>query len=74
MTRKEVEAATRWHLEHKKGIFYNGKRYSGISFTKEDFTIHAGTPDTMITFRYEEVEKIETVKVEEVRQMTIFTK
>ena len=74
MTRKEVESATRWNIEHKKGIYYNGKRYCGISFTDEDFTIHAGHPNTMITFNYAEVEKIENVRTENGRELTIFIK
>lgn len=74
MTRKEVEAATRWHLEHRKGIYYNGTKYTGISFTDEDFTINAGHPNTMVTFYYADIEKIEAVKVSGERQMTIFCK
>ena len=72
MTRKEVEAATRWHIEHHKGIYYNGTKYTGISFTDEDFTINAGHPNTMITFNYTDIEKIKAVKVSDERQMTIF--
>jgi hypothetical protein len=74
MTRKEIEASTRWNIEHKKGIYYNNTRYCGISFTDEDFTIHAGHSNTMITFNYAEVEKIENVKTENGLQMTIFTR
>ena len=74
MTRKEVEASTRWNIEHKKGIYYNNTRYCGISFTDTDFTIHAGCPNTMITFNYAEVKKIENVRTENGRELTIFIK
>lgn len=72
MTRKEVEAATRWHIEHHKGIYYNGTKYTGISFTDKDFTINAGHPNTMITFNYADIDRIENVRTENVLQMTIF--
>ena len=42
MTRKEVESATRWNIEHKKGIYYNGKRLLLKGTNRHEFSCDTG--------------------------------
>ena len=74
MTRKEINACLGWHIRHKKGFYYNGKRYSGIAFHDDCLEVHTSDINSITYIPYENIVSIENITVNGTLQKTIFTK
>lgn len=78
MNKKEINACLNWHIRTRNGFYYNKKRYTGMAFLEDCLEIHTSDIKSIVYINYEDIVKIENVRVEENNgfklHKTIFTK
>lgn len=74
MTKKEINACLGWCIRHGKGFFYNGKRYSAITFHDDYLEVHTSDINSITYIPYKNIVSIKNIAVNGALQKTIFIK
>ena len=75
MNKKEIDACLGWNIRSGKGFYYKGKKYDGVAYLDDCIEIHVCWDiNSIVYINYEDIEKIENVRMENKLQKVIFTK